>query len=732
MSIHSDWYASIANTARHTGLQTIRKIFPEACDFQSLLLIQPDAEKTDHSKLWISEMDVNTERFLTYPLVLQCTLRQDKSILISATFDESRVHQSQMQRIIGQYQNIISQLSTRLDATLDRLDMLSLDEMLELQKWTCDQPGPEVIDRCLHHQLIEQVCNYPDDIALSSSQGEELTYKDFLNYSSNLGLCLEELGVGPGMMIPIVFEKSVWAIVAMTSVVLSGAAFVPIDPASPTSRRDLLLDQVNASIILASPEHVKLFKGHIVLGVDRIFLERIPQPMIGSKKLPTSNISESDPAYTLFTSGSTGIPKGVIVSHRAVCSSINAHGKAMGFNRHTRALQFCSYTFDVSIAEIFTTLVFGGTVCVPSTAGRINYLAKEIQTLRANWSFLTPSVARSLDPWEVPTLETLVLGGEEVGSIDVSRWEKTGVRIMNGYGPTEACIFSVTRDIDNHTSARTIGRAIGCITCIVDPENYHKLAPIGTVGELVISGPILASGYLKNPKRTAEAFIEAPSWAQAIFGPSTTPKVFYKTGDIVRYNHSGEIEYMSRKDLQVKVRGLRIELEDVEHWIQAVDQVKRAVVLLSKTKNSEERAQFVAIFSLTLPTEAKESDILSFMPQEISDLHVSRIQEHLVQHLPAYAIPNYWICVRGIPLSSAGKTNRRMVSEWFENLQKSENLQSLLTSKGSSNGLRMPTTRSEQRLRDIWSLVLDLPAEGLDLDRSFLSYGGDSVCSYFP
>lgn len=732
MSIHSDWYAPIANIARHTGLQTIRKISPEACDFQSLLLIQPDVEKTDHSKLWISEMDVNTERFLTYPLVLQCTLGQDRSILISATFDESRVHQSQMQRIISQYQNIILQLSTRMDATLDRLDMVSPDDMSELRKWTCDHPGPEVIERCLHHQIIEQAYNYPNDIALSSSWGEELTYKDFLNYSSNLGLYLEELGAGPGMMIPIVFEKSIWAVVAMTSVVLSGAAFVPIDPASPTSRRDLLFDQVNASIILASPEHVRFFKRDTVLGIDRIFLESIPHSRIGSKKLPTSNVSESDTAYILFTSGSTGIPKGVIVSHRAVCSSINAHGKAMGFDRHTRALQFCSYTFDVSIAEIFTTLVFGGTVCVPSTAGRINYLAREIQTLRANWSFLTPSVARSLDPWEVPTLEILVLGGEEVGSSDVSRWNRTGLRIINGYGPTEACIFSVTRDIDDHTPARTIGRAIGCITCIVDPDNYHKLAPIGTVGELVISGPILASGYLKNPKRTAEAFIENPSWAQAFFGPSMVPKAFYKTGDIVRYNHLGEIEYMSRKDLQVKVRGLRIELEDVEHWIQAVDQIKQAVVLFSKTKNSEKRGQFVAIFSLIAPTEAKESDILSLIPPQISELHVSRLQEHLVQHLPAYAIPNYWICVKGIPLSSAGKTNRRLVSEWFENLQKSENLQSVLTTRCGSNGARMPVTRSEQRLRDIWGLVLDLPAEGLDLNKSFLSYGGDSVCFHFP
>ncbi len=650
---------------------------------------------------------------------------------MNATFDQSRISPSQIRRIIKQYENIIIQLSAQDSATLDQLDMFGPNDMLELREWISNPSQPKVIDSGLHHQILDQAHNYPHETALSSSWEDELTYKELFELSSSLGLRLVEYGAGPGMIIPVIFEKSIWAIVAMLSVLMSGAAFVPIDPESPTYRRNLLIDQVNASIILASPKYVELCDRDIVLGIDRMFLKNLPRPRNGDQNIRPllTDASPGDPAYILFTSGSTGVPKGVIISHRAVCSSINAHGKAMGFGKQTRALQFSSYTFDVSIAEIFTTLVFGGTVCVPSPWGRLDDLAKEIRILRANWSFLTPSVARLLDPSEVPSLKTLVLGGEEVGSGEVSRWGNTTLRLINGYGPTEACVFCVTRDITSPDSARTIGKPIGCNGYIVDPDNHNKLAPIGTVGELLVSGPILATGYLNDAAQSSTVFIRAPLWAQKLLEASSLSQSFYKTGDIVRYNHAGEIEYMGRKDLQVKVRGLRIEVEDVEHWIQEDSQVKHALVVRAMRSKAEAGNELVAVLSLRASIPEKDRAPLSLASEEISQQQIRRIKEHVVHHLPLYAVPNAWICVNEIPLSSSGKINRKAVSEWVANLSKDQFLQATSASMDGCRDEPRPVGILEEKIRDIWSSVLDIPAEELVSNKSFLSYGGDSVCS---
>jgi len=612
---------------------------------------------------------------------------------------------------------------------MDEIDMFSPDDMSDLSEWICSGLQPELVDKLLHDRVLEQVQKYPHSVALSSSIEGDLTFEELYDFSSNLAVQLVQSGAGPQIIIPVVFDKSIWAVVAMLAVLISGAAFVPIDPKSPAGRSNHLLDRVGASVILAAPNYVEAFNRGTVLGVDRGFLESLSQPADRDQKLEYLKTYSytSHPAYILFTSGSTGVPKGVVVSHQAVSSSINAHGKAMGFSRKTRALQFCSYTFDVSLAEIFTTLVFGGTVCVPSPWGRVNDLANEIRILRANWSFLTPSVARLLEPLEVPSLEILVLGGEEVSSSEVSRWSKSKLRLINGYGPTEACIFSITRDIDSPDSAKVIGKPIGCNAYIVNPDDHDRLAPIGTVGELLLSGPILATGYLTDEARSSAVFIKSPSWAQALLRAPLLSQTFYKTGDIVRYSHSGEIEYMSRKDLQVKVRGLRIELEDVEHWIQTDHQVKHALVLPSKSKQVGSQNQLVAIVSLLGPKTAEHREPLSPVPVKISSPHISRIKDSVAHHLPQYAVPNHWVCVNEIPLSSSSKMNRKLVSEWVANLSKEQLNEATSATTNGSHDDPKPVGKVEELMRDIWSSVLDIPAEEIVSNKSFLGYGGDSV-----
>ncbi|EED18482.1 nonribosomal peptide synthase, putative [Talaromyces stipitatus ATCC 10500] len=714
----------------HTGLHTIRSISPEACNFQNLLVLQPKGENTDLSKLWVSEAQGDTSKFFTYPLVVQCSFDDaSDDVLVGVTFDESRIHEIEALRIIRLYEHILAQISSiDISTVLDKIDLISPGDILELKNEIAESSTPEVVNCLLHEQVFKRIGEYSEKIAITSSWGEELTYKQLHDFSSRLAHDLVKAGAGPGIFIPLFFDKDIWAIVAMIAVLKSGSAFVPIDPESPSSRRDLILRAIRASVILSSSKYIHITDLKKPRQVDREHVDSLALLNETGEGFE-GNSTVADPAYAIFTSGSTGIPKGVVVSHRAISSSVNAHGNAMGFGKGTRALQFCSYTFDVSIAEIFTTLVFGGTVCVPSSWGRLNNLAAEICILEANWSFLTPSVARLLDPSEVPTLRTLVLGGEEVGSGDVARWKDTGdVRIMNGYGPTEACVFCVTRDIDTPDSANKIGRPIGCNAFVVDPENHDKLAPVGTVGEMLVSGPILASGYLSDGSRTRAAFIESPSWSQIVFGepPSADRRTFYKTGDLVRYDRHGLLEYVSRKDLQVKIRGLRIEVEDVEHWIQTVATVKHAVVLVSRSSGAS--TQFTAVLSLNTKGAMTDLPPLTINSSEKSRNQIQRVKATLEEHLPSYAIPNIWLCVNDIPLSTSGKTSRKTVKAWIDNLSKQDLLQAYSghAMNGNSDGPK-PVGHVEIALTKIWSSVLTIPEADIVSNKSFLSYGGDSV-----
>jgi amino acid adenylation domain-containing protein len=661
--------------------------------------------------------------------VNQCSFSDDNDAVdVLVTFDESRMHQTEAIRIMRLFEHILIQISS-LDAStlLGSIDSISPNDILELQKQIANNRPPELVDTLLYDHVFRAVDGYPEKISVTSSWGEELTYKQLHNFSSRLAYDLIRAGAGPGMFIPLFFDKDIWAIVAMLAVLKSGAAFVPVDPESPTSRRNLILATINASIILSSAKYLPILDTDKTRIVDQDSVSNLAplNEMETDLNGTSSRGITTDPAYAIFTSGSTGIPKGVVVPHRAVSSSINAHGKAMGFERNTRALQFCSYTFDVSIAEIFTTLAFGGTVCVPSSGGRLNNLAGEIRVLDANWAFLTPSVARLLDASDVPTLRTLVLGGEEVGSGDVARWKDSNTRIMNGYGPTEACVFCVTRDIDRPDSANKIGRPIGCNIFVVDPEDHGKLAPIGVVGEMLVRGPILASGYLNDTSRTQAVFIDSPAWSRTLLGdPIHADTRFYKTGDLVRYDHDGNLEYVARKDLQVKVRGLRIEVEDVEHWIQSAAGVKHAVALVSRGRLAPTGSnQLAAVFSLTGRGHQSSSPPLTMKTSEESRQHINHIQAKLEEHLPSYAIPNIWICVNEIPLLSSGKMNRKTVHEWVGNLTK----QDLLAYTNGNDEEQKLRDGVEMALAQIWSKALDIPQHLIVPNKSFFSYGGDSV-----
>ncbi|KAK5685598.1 hypothetical protein LTS12_029081, partial [Elasticomyces elasticus] len=334
-----------------------------------------------------------------------------------------------------------------------------------------------------------------------------VTYDQLSDYTSRLGNYLIAHNIGPGVFVPLCFDKSLWAVVSMLGVQKAGGAFVCIDPAQPVDRLKTIIDEAEAEVVLCAPEYHGMNADSVstVVSIDADFIKSLPQcPDLPRRSIPSA------PAFAIFTSGSTGKPKGIVHEHRAMCSSARAHAAKLNMNEGTRAFQFAAYTFIVNTFELFTPLTVGGCVCVPSKEDRLARTTGAMRDLNANWACLTPSFLRSLSPEELPQLKTLVLAGEPVQQDNLDTWRHR-VTMVNMYGASEASLC-ITGNLSEPVERSTIGKGAGCATWVVDANNQNRLAPVGAIGELTVEGPILAREYLNHPGRTATSFISATPW----------------------------------------------------------------------------------------------------------------------------------------------------------------------------------------------------------------------------
>jgi amino acid adenylation domain-containing protein len=429
-----------------------------------------------------------------------------------------------------------------------------INESNQREIWNLNNGSLEEVKRCVHEVIQDQVISRPNADAVCCDDGTTISYDSLDQLSSRLATYLRQLGVGRGAFVPLCFDKSTFNVVSMLGVMKAGAAFVPLDPAAPVARLQTLSDNICASVLLCSPQYATTLL-HIVdnvIPVDGPMIDQLPQTS-SNDRLPS--VSSSDLAYLIFTSGTTGEPKGTMIEHGAYCSGAKAHGPAMLMHSGSRVLQFASHVFDASLVEILTTLMLGGVVCIPSEENRLNNLKTAMAEMKVNWAVLTPSFVGFIDPADVPELKTLVLAGEAMSKAHIETWSH--LELVNGYGPSECSVASVVNShVTPETSPSNIGRPTGVLVWVVDPENHHDLAPMGCVGELLIQGPSVARGYLNDIEKTKASFISAPAWASHQ-DPDQSEWRIYKTGDLVRQCPDGTLDFCGRKDTQVKVRQIR-------------------------------------------------------------------------------------------------------------------------------------------------------------------------------
>ncbi|KAI9826788.1 MAG: hypothetical protein M1819_007259 [Sarea resinae] len=640
----------------------------------------------------------------------------ERELVIDLTYWTSKIADGQAKNIANQISAAIAQIVSEPEHTVGQVELFSKHNERQLQVW--NSHVPEEVDRCMHEVIKEHALRNPLALAICSWDGE-FTYEDLHILSMRLSFKLREMGVMSEVFVPLCFERSAWTIIAMVAVLKAGGAFVLLDPSQPDGRLEFIIAEVGAKFALASPTTEERLRKVIspIIVVSPATIDEMPT----DTSLEDCEVTPQNTMYSIFTSGSTGKPKGVLMEHGPCCSSVAYHGAAMGFSPTSRMFQFGSYTFDATILEVFTTYYWGGCVCVPTDEERMSNIAGAIQRTRANITFFTPTVVRLLNPDEIPTLRTLLLGGEALGQDNLDAWANR-VHLISGYGPTECCVFCVYTPMSGtRYRAEVIGRAIGSLLWVVNPTDHHRLTPIGSVGELVIQGPLLGRGYLNDKNKTDISFITSPAWLESYPGVSHSVRL-YKTGDLVRYNSNGTLSFVGRKDTQVKVNGQRIELGEIEHHIKAhlSEAIHIAVDAIAPTTDSQ-RQILTAFLSFKDESRSEiKASLASEMTPELRTRLIS-LQAKLSELLPSYMVPQMYLPLQHMPLSSAGKTDRGTLRSFASKLPDSE----LAVYSLADDVKRQPSTEMEIKLQALWMQVLKTASVGAD--DNFFRVGGDSI-----
>ncbi|KAL6904028.1 hypothetical protein GGI43DRAFT_399484 [Trichoderma evansii] len=656
----------------------------KASAFQTLLVIQPKERSImdDSSYSSLGTWRNNSQQALnTYALILEIHLGEEH-VTIEARFDTRVLEPSVVDRLLKQLEFVMHQLDD-VRGTQKLLKDITMVAPSDLEQiWGWNGTVPISIEKCAHEMIAEQTRTRPTAPAVCAWDGE-LTYQELDQLSSRLVGRLIHLGVKPDTLVPLCFEKSMWTIVAVLGVLKAGGGFVLLESSLPEHRLQTIIQQINPPFILSSTSKLSL---------SSRLLEKVVELGPGSIEVFESSqvqvqVSPAAIMFAIFTSGSTGTPKGVVQEHRTYCSALEYQSELFGFRSHSRVYDFASYAFDISLHNIFSTLVMGGCLCIPSERDRIDNLSMSMAAMGATLVNLTSSVARLINPTDVPQLQTLVLAGEAVSINDVTRWWGK-VQIVNAYGPAECNVSTLNSKQSAPEEAIHIGKGLGLVTWIVDPEDHDSLMPPGCVGELLLEGPLVGRGYLNEPEKTAASFIHDPVWL--LQGSPSRPGRHgrvYKTGDLVRYDEDGNLIFVSRKDTQVKIRGQRVELGEVESAVlKFIPEARQAVVEIILPQGENSGPALAAFVRVDRVPEAAKPTLNS------PDIHIlpdaMEVKRQLALYLPKYMIPETFLLCPQLPMTATGKINRRGIRElggslsWAAVEQSSDALGSLVAASG--------------------------------------------------
>lgn len=531
--------------------------------------------------------------------------------------------------------------------------------------------------------FIQQVSLSPNNPAIIDKDNN-ISYQQLDQYSNQLCALLQQRGVGPQSYVPLLAQRTPQLIIGILAIAKAGAAYIPIDAGYPPARISAIVEQSGSPLILTSNKSINNLINSPNMEIVAIDDISNSEPL-NHQPLP---LSANAAAYVIFTSGTTGAPKGVIIEHHSLWNLIQWHNQQFGMNADCRSTLIAGVGFDIAQWEIWSALTSGATLYLPPEDSRLQptalleFFAASGLTHAFVPTVLVPEVVSAPQPANL-TLRYMFTGGEKLPPVDL-----TSLRcpLIDYYGPTEATIFVTWNPVDSATlnPPSTIGRPLADTEIFILDQQQQPVHG-EQAGELYISGRCLARGYLNNPRVTAEKFLQLPQ-----FGG----KRLYRSGDRARWLADGRIQFLGRLDDQIKIRGNRVELGEIENVMRQVPGVKAAVAVV------------------TTPENAVDKKIIAFLvPVEGSSALLDAVKSRLKQTLPSYFLPADYVLLEQLPINANGKTDKTAL------------LASYVPQRPTANGDRLDA--QQEKIADIWRELLGVTQVGAH--DNFFDIGGHSL-----
>jgi len=614
-----------------------------------------------------------------------------ESLTVTCQYDTELFEGNTIHRLLNHYETLLEGIVAHPEAKLSQLPLLTESEREQLISEWNDTKTDYPNDKCIHQLFEEQDEKTPDAIALVF-EDQQISYRELNQRANQLAHYLQRHGVGPEVLVGICVERSIEMIVGLLAILKAGGAYLPLDPDYPKERLDFMLQDAQAKVLLSQQQFFFSVNHSRVVCLDTDW-HRIA---IESTHNLQCHVTAENLAYVVYTSGSSGIPKGTEVPHRGVSRLLFGTTYAQLDSSQT-LLQLAPISFDAATFEIWGALLHGGK-CALST-GKLTdprELGDVLRKRQVNTLWLTAAMFNSVidqEPQALGAIKQLLIGGEALSLPHVNKalQHLPNTRIINGYGPTESttftCCYAIPRQLNDDLPSVPIGRPIGN-TQIYLLDAHLNPVPIGVAGELHIGGDGLARGYLNRPQLTAEKFIANPF--------SNEPGArLYKTGDLARYLADGNIEFLGRIDNQVKIRGYRIELGEIEVVLARHPHIQQTVVLAREDTPGNHRLVAYSVATATCQPSAPA------------------LRTFLERKLPDFMVPSTFVFLDSLPLTPNGKLDRKA-------LPAPDHSRSAL-----DDAFAAPATPVETLLANIWAEVLKLDKIGLH--DNFFRLGGHSL-----
>ncbi|WP_068792770.1 non-ribosomal peptide synthetase [Brevibacillus laterosporus] len=586
-------------------------------------------------------------------------------------------------KLINYYQRILEKIALHIDEKIDK--QANLDEKeshLLLEEWnqtSVDYPDKQT----LHKRFEEQAAKNEDQVALEY-EDKQLTYRELNAKANQLARVLQKHNTLPTQVVGLMAERSLEMIIGILGILKAGGAYMPIDPTYPAERIQYMLEDSRSYLLLVQKTEMipANYQGEVLILTEELWADE------NTENLELVN-QPQDVANIMYTSGTTGKPKGILITHRNIMTTIINNGYLDIFSTD-RILQMSNYAFDGSTFDIYSALLNGATlVLVPKqTLMNTTDLLAIIKDSNITVALMTTSLFNTLVDLDVTSFQhtrKVLFGGEKASCKHVEKaLDYLGEgRLVNGYGPTETTVFATTYTVDNtikKLGTVPIGRPLSNTSVYVFGLD-DQLQPLGVPGELCVAGECISPGYLNRPDLTADKFID---------NPLKPGERMYRTGDLVRWLPEGVMEYMGRIDEQVKIRGHRIELGEIEAKLLEHPSIRETVLVAKQDANGH---SFLGAYLVT-------DNFCS----------VTELRNYLMETLPEYMVPSYFIELDSLPLTSNGKVDKRALPE---------------PESQALHAYTMPENETEEKLVQLFQEVMDV--ERVGTQDSFYELGGHSL-----